>query len=234
MPKLTDTLVEILRAEREAQVLRRRYGRSAAQRFLSFGAGRTRKIRAYRRLVARALHADRRHAPDRNGVLKPALIGVLGVAVALAGASVASAAVGPAVRTGVDACLPLLSGQRVAELSATYGLKQQDGGWTVPTGGRGLVELAPPGGANPHACTLFVEHLPGEERGIFEAVDQWSASPERGLARVRDREPTPGGERLTSTWTGRSSGKDLTVVISKPLGGPSQERVLSTVVVSAR
>ncbi|MDX5394532.1 MAG: hypothetical protein LPJ86_11990, partial [Caulobacteraceae bacterium] len=132
MTKLTDTLVLILKAERQARALRRRYGEKAEQRLELYQARGGRSERDYGALVARALEAERAHPSARPGPgLVAGAIGLTALALMLVPPSPAQAKIAPAVSEGAQACLPMLTGDAPKEVAKTHGVVRRDGVWQV-------------------------------------------------------------------------------------------------------
>lgn len=232
MRRLSETLTLILKAERQAEALRRRYGPEAEARMRRGAANASRERLAYRRLVERALRG-RAPVPRTARVSRPALFGLAGLALVLVGAGVANAAIGSAVTKGAQACLPLLSGAAPSDLTADAGLRQVDGAWAV-TDGASTVEMAPPGRANPDVCALYIPHAAGEEQAIYQAVDAWAAGPDLNLSRTVQQEAAAQGERLTSAWRGAHDDRELEVVLSKDLGAGADGDLQSMLLITAR
>lgn len=233
MPRLTEVLLQILKAEHEAEVLRRRHGAAADARLRNLRSGSDVQSRTYARLLETALRQKQPTVGRRRTLSKPAAIGAAGLVLALVGLGAASAAVGPAVSRGADVCLPLLSGENIADLAPRYGLEQQGSAWAIPAS-QSSVEIAPPGRANPRACALYVSHTAAEAQSVFDAVDRWASSSGRALTRVRDREPTADGSRLTSAWTGHDGGLELAVFLSKETAQTEVAAMEATVVITAQ
>ncbi|MDX5331481.1 MAG: hypothetical protein LPJ86_03630 [Caulobacteraceae bacterium] len=233
MTKLTDTLVLILKAERQARALRRRYGEKAEQRLELYQARGGRPERDYGALVARALEAEPARPSAQAGPgMVAGVVGLTALALMLVPSSPALAKVAPAVSQGAQACLPMLAGETAKEVAKTHGVVRRDGVWQVEAGGE-AVEIAPPGAANPNVCALYISHAPDEAEAIFASIDGWATAPDLGLARVRDREPAAGADRQTSVWAGEALGRSLDVVLSKDTSSGEVEPQ-SMLVITAR
>lgn len=139
---------------------------------------------------------------------------------------------GQAVRVGAETCLSLLAGADLNVIGDRNGLKRQDGGWVVPAGASTVIDFLPPRGANPNVCTMFVSHQADDQTVMFEALTQWAAAGQPPFTKVADREQAAAGNRLTTTWRGGHAGRDVTLILSKPVEA-QQESLESTVMVVA-
>lgn len=232
MPRLVDTLRNILEAERLADRLRRQH-RGGALKALAREQARAGWPQARTALVRRALEGRDLPAarPVRRSRGRLPLTVALGAALAGALATAAAAAPGGGpIQTGARACLTLLQG---AQPSAVADLKswRLDGG-LFTAAGKPVVHLAPPGGSNPNVCMLLVEHGRGDQEQVLAALEGWTADAQLGFQKVRDREATS-AERTTTTWVSQAGGAEHIVVLSKPVDGPG-ETVESTVLVTRR
>lgn len=231
MPRLTETLNQIIQAEREAAVLRSQYGAQAERTSQALLQKASAEQRARRRLVERALRSDgrgrSRPSPPRRGA-----IGLAALILAWAGASAALAAVSPKVERGIEACLPMLTGQTPDAVAPQLGLQREGRAWVL-SGPGATVELAPPGLANPQVCALYISHEPDQAQAILDGVDAWASAPERAMARLRHQEASADGARLTSAWSGTTAGQELDIVLSKD-AAPSEGDRESMIVITAR
>jgi len=166
------------------------------------------------------------------GPISPGAIGLASLILVWAGASAAYGAVNPKVEQGLEACLPMLSGQAAEAVAPQFGLKREGRAWVL-NGAGAKVELAPPGPANPQVCALYVRHDPDQAQAILDGVDAWASGPSRAMTRIRHQEPAAGGARLTSAWAGRAGGQDLDIVLSKDAAPADGDRE-SMIVVTSR